>query len=486
MAKYKRPGVYIQETKAFPLAVEAVATAIPAFIGSTEIAVEKLDGDLHYKPKRISSVAEYIRFFGGPPPETGIKVRLDELQDSDGNTTEMQVSGRIDSPSPHIMYYAMQFYFANGGGPCYIVSTGEYSGVVTPGSTSTDSGLLKGLETLRTIDEVTLIYFPESQSISIGEYNLVHDQALRQCEALKDRFVVMDMPSRSDSATSILDDARIFRTEGIGLNNLKYGAVYAPNLETAFDYSVDDAEVTIEHFINADTSTTGTYNGTNLAALDNAKFDGVIADFLIIDNFRQAVNQIPLVLPPGAGVLGIYVVVDSSRGVWKAPANVSLSAVIRPVVDITHQDQEDLNVDVTRGKSINAIRSFIGQGVLVWGARTLAGNDNDWRYISVRRFFNMAEESIKKTIKQLVFEPNDADLWTSVRGVIEGFLQLQWREGALAGATPEDAFYVRVGLNETMTSVDILEGRMNIEIGMAVVRPAEFIILKFSQKMQTA
>src|SRR5690606_17988716 len=146
---------------------------------------------------------------------------------------------------------------------------------------------------------------------------------------------------------------------------------------------------------------------------------------------------------------------------------------------------QDLNVHTT-GKSINAIRSFTGKGILVWGARTLAGNDNEWRYVPVRRFFNMAEESIKKATEQFVFEPNDANTWVRVRAMIENFLILQWRAGALAGAKPEQAFYVRIGLGQTMSAIDVLEGRMNVEIGMAVVRPAEFIILKFSHKMQEA
>jgi uncharacterized protein len=130
------------------------------------------------------------------------------------------------------------------------------------------------------------------------------------------------------------------------------------------------------------------------------------------------------------------------------------------------------------------IRAFTGKGNLIWGARTLAGNDNEWRYISVRRFFNMVEESTKKASEQFVFEANDANTWVRIRGMIESFLVQQWKAGALAGAKPEHAFYVKVGLNETMSAQDVLEGRMIIEIGMAVVRPAEFIILRFSHKMQ--
>jgi phage tail sheath protein FI len=141
-------------------------------------------------------------------------------------------------------------------------------------------------------------------------------------------------------------------------------------------------------------------------------------------------------------------------------------------------------VDTTAGKSINAIRAFTGKGTLVWGARTLAGNDNEWRYVSVRRFFNMVEESVKKASGQFVFEPNDANTWVKVRAMIENFLTLQWRAGALAGIKAEHAFFVRVGLNQTMTAEDVLAGFMIVEIGMAVVRPAEFIILRFSHLMQ--
>ena len=109
---------------------------------------------------------------------------------------------------------------------------------------------------------------------------------------------------------------------------------------------------------------------------------------------------------------------------------------------------------------------------------------NEWRYVPVRRFFNMVEESVKKATERFVFEPNDANTWVRVKAMIENYLTQQWRDGALAGATPEEAFYVSIGLGETMSAQEILEGKMNIEIGMAAVRPAEFIVLKFSHKLQ--
>ena len=113
----------------------------------------------------------------------------------------------------------------------------------------------------------------------------------------------------------------------------------------------------------------------------------------------------------------------------------------------------------------------------------MAGNDNEWRYIPVRRFVNMVEESARKATEQFVFEVNDSNTWVKVRGMIENYLVTLWKAGALMGTTPREAFFVRVGLGETMTSGDILEGRMITEIGMALLRPAEFIIIRFMHKM---
>jgi hypothetical protein len=198
----------------------------------------------------------------------------------------------------------------------------------------------------------------------------------------------------------------------------------------------------------------------------------------------KALNSKITTIPPSGAIAGVYASVDNNRGVWKAPANVSVNS-INDVSEFINDDiQEGMNVDVNAGKSVNAIRPFSGKGIMVWGARTLAGNDNEWRYISVRRFYNFVEESTKKSTNWAVFEPNDANTWVKVKGQIENFLNNLWRRGALAGAKPEQAFFVNVGLGVTMTSQDVLEGKLIVEIGMAVVRPAEFIILRFSHKLQ--
>jgi phage tail sheath protein FI len=155
---------------------------------------------------------------------------------------------------------------------------------------------------------------------------------------------------------------------------------------------------------------------------------------------------------------------------------------VGPNTVIDHFEQEDLNVDVVAGKSINAIRSFVGKGTLVWGARTLAGNDNEWRYIPVRRLFNMIEETIQKGTAFAVFEPNTPFTWLKISSMISNYLESLWKQGALFGGSAGDSFFVNVGLGQTMTENDILNGRMNVEIGIAAVRPAEFIILTFSHK----
>ena len=188
-------------------------------------------------------------------------------------------------------------------------------------------------------------------------------------------------------------------------------------------------------------------------------------------------------VPPSGAIAGIYAKTDATRGVWKSPANISISGIAGLTDDINDAQQEDMNIHET-GKSINAIRKFTGKGFIVWGGRTLAGNSNDWRYINVRRLANMIEESAKKACMQFVFEPNVAQTWASVKGMLDNYLTTLWNDGALAGAKPEHAFFVQVGLNETMSAQDILEGRMIVKIGYAPSRPAEFIILEFKQMQQ--
>lgn len=200
----------------------------------------------------------------------------------------------------------------------------------------------------------------------------------------------------------------------------------------------------------------------------------------LLDKVRTLINE----LPPSGAMAGIYTGVDNDRGVWKAPANVSVNMVNAPAVNISSEMQQNLNVDVMAGKSINVIRSFPGIGTLVWGGRTLDGNSQDWRYINVRRTLIMIEQSLKLAARAYVFEPNDANTWITVKSMFDNFLVNLWKQGALAGAVPEQAFNVQIGLGSTMTGNDILDGKMLVTVKVAIVRPAEFIVITFQQQMQ--
>jgi uncharacterized protein len=312
------------------------------------------------------------------------------------------------------------------------------------------------------------------------------DEALT--DAIKHLVSVEKNPASIANTHAIRDAAAVdtlyefLETEWFG------GDAYAAIAADVTPFSNDNpGRLAIIEALNATTDTIlRAYQGLLSAALfyESHAEKALFASHNFFHGVNDKVTEFMRTLPPSAAIAGVYATVDRTRGVWKAPANISLNSVIGPAVKIDSRDQESLNLHTT-GKSVNAIRAFIGQGTLVWGARTLAGNDNEWRYVPVRRFFIMVEQSTKKATEPFVFEPNDANTWVKVRAMIENFLILQWRAGAMNGAKPEDAFFVRVGLGETMTELDILEGRMIVEIGMAVVRPAEFIILRFSHKMLT-
>ncbi|MFT5819794.1 MAG: phage tail sheath protein FI [Crocinitomix sp.] len=194
---------------------------------------------------------------------------------------------------------------------------------------------------------------------------------------------------------------------------------------------------------------------------------------------KSAVENFLKQMPAQGAVTGIYCKNDRERGVWKSPANIAVQSIEKPLVEVSNAEQDGLNVDAQTGKSINVIRTFAGKGALVWGARTLDGQSNEWRYIAVRRFFNYAEESIKIAMNDFVFEPNNARTWVKIKAMITSFLVEQWKAGALLGASYDEAFYVRVG-EDTTSEQEILNGIINVQIGLAVARPAEFIILEFS------
>lgn len=184
-------------------------------------------------------------------------------------------------------------------------------------------------------------------------------------------------------------------------------------------------------------------------------------------------------IPPSGSILGIYARSDNARGVHKAPAN----EVVRGCVGLDCQFNTG-EQDILNPKGVNLIRAFAGQGIRVWGARTATSNSS-WEYINVHRLFIFIEESIKANTNWAVFEPNDEVLWVRVQRTISVFLTNLWRGGSLAGTSPEEAFFVHIG-RDTMSQDDIDNGRLICVIGVAPVKPAEFVIFRISQKTADA
>ncbi|WP_020570429.1 phage tail sheath family protein [Neolewinella persica] len=550
MAKtYQTPGVYIEEKSAFPNSAVPVATAVPAFIGYTEKAVRDKK-PLTLQPTKISSYGEYLMFFGGAP------------------TTKLTVAASTEKGVPYKMaitesYFTlhsqMKIFFSNGGNDCYIVSVGGYTKTADDGTESpntVDIAVLKtGIDPLQKELEPTMLVIPEAVNATVDQGNLedsvkaiygLHQEMLKHCGMdMRSRFAIMDVWMNRENLSAqdydLTSDIDWFR-EGIGTNNLQWGAAYYPWLETTI---LTPSEVSVLNVANLGEATEvmdyspakqfnergeilnrSAFKSTFLAtkvtsltsllekSLNQDVFDGnetvnraikikaelkKIAEVTeadatsltqtlltvspmfksLMSDLRKQLN----LLPPSGAMAGIYSMVDNSVGVFQSPANVSVGAVIKPALSISNDQQEDLNMPLN-GKAVNAIRFFPGKGVLVWGARTLDGNSQDWRYISVRRTVIFIEQSVKYAAEPYVFEPNTASTWSNMKAMLTNFLTNVWQSGALAGATAEDAFSVDVGLGTTMTPADILDGYMRISIKIAVTRPAEFIVITFEQKMQ--
>ncbi len=560
----KTPGVYIVEKDAFPGSVVEVATAVPAFIGHTEKAI--LNGkSLLKKSVRISSLAEYISFFGEGPktkfkfekikktaPKSGPKAKkADEEKPAPEVETAEKVEG-IDINSEKYLiapqekdysfFNAIRLFFENGGGSCHIISVGDYE---TPYSMKLMSD---GLAELEREQEPTIVVIPEVVKLDFNSCITMQQAVLKHCNKMKNRVAIVDIHDGYKARMPDFDPVDNFRG-ALGVNYLDYSMAYYPWLETnivpdnAITYenvhkgsilslvellksemitplakevsdlvakhdqaTKDGKEIDKEELgriakINAriavhqtyldqlsgeakDVNTKGSGEKGAMTATDKADLNKALLQ--LSPGYKQVLTEIREqrnLLPPAAAMAGVFTRVDQEKGVWKAPANVSLSSVKCPAVDITHEEQEDLNV-TPAGKSINAIRSFLGEGTLVWGARTLDGNSLDWRYIQVRRTIIMLEESIKLASRAYVFENNVANTWVTMKGMISNFLFSIWKRGGLAGTSPDSAYRVSVGLGETMTPTDILEGILRITVKVALVRPAEFIEITFQQQMQ--
>jgi len=457
---YETPGVFIEETPQLPPAITDVETAIPAFIGYTPKATNTSPDDLRFKPTLVRSMRDFEEFFGDAGA-TGATVHVTE------NAGAYTVD-RVDDPSAfHPLYFGMRMFFDNGGRHCYVVSVGSRSaaGTVAPDL----ANLTSGVDAAGTEDGITLIVVPEAVALSLADYGTLASVILAQCARRRDRFAIFDLFDGANPRTDVAGARDAFPTTP----DLKYAAVYYPFVRTTLTYPYVERNGTSNALVVIGKA--APVDVAPLAASNAALYNVAVA----------ALRTRRVTLPPSAAIVGMYAAMDSSRGVWKTPANVQLVNVIEPAVALDSRTADALNVDAATGKSINTIRAFAGKGTLVWGARTLAGNDNEWRYIPVRRLFTLVEQSVKTSTQWVVLEPNDATTWTRLRSSIENYLVTKWKNGALMGSKPDEAFFVRCGLGTTMTAQDIADGRLICEIGMAPVRPAEFVILRFSYVMQT-
>lgn len=453
----------------------------------------------------------------GDAPKEGDPAPFYSLPSPDGSKAVTVT----DQSGPFSLYYQMVMFYANGGGTCYIVSVGTYA----EGAPVDKDKVVAALAAMEKEQEITMVVVPEAASTP--DCKDIQTQVLAHCGKMMNRIAILDVQPKAVAHETMSDQIETFRTN-VGANFLSYGAAYYPWLNTSVlsDKDIDGTVLTWDftqpapdiapffapdskfpkYFADtyaeiaagkkvvkpaqkdetgAETAPAETADCTpdELAAmktnLHNALLQNLPGYQYVVNKVKDSLN----LLPPSAAMAGLYTMVDNTRGVWKAPANVSVNYVNSPVENIDNAMQEDLNMPMN-GKAVNAIRTFPGEGIKVWGARTLDGNSQDWRYVNVRRTMMFLEESVKNAAKAYVFEPNVAATWMNVRSMIDNFLRSVWKRGGLAGATPEDAYEIHVGLGDTMTATDILDGIMRITVLVAITRPAEFIEITFQQQMQ--
>ena len=519
MNPIQTPGVYINELNAFPNSMPAIPTAVPAFIGYTPQA--EFNGRSYTNvPLKITSFLEFKTVFGFPDPpapanpakQYAPEYYLVEQKNQPQKGEYLLIGNVFYSvvPDPSTVYYlynSVQLFYQNGGGEAYIVSVGTYGeptgNPMNPGDQLVNpnvklNDLLNGLSLLKDHSDPTMYSCPEATLLSIADNAILMQAMLAQCEQLGSAISLLDVIGGKEPDPVLwTTDISNFRNN-TGSNGLDYGAAYYPFVGTTImqgsdiDYTnlfggnIDLLADIINPASNPDPTVTqivatiknpasGSTVSQNNAALLNASpsYSQII----------KAVLSDANMLPPGGGMAGVITTTDNAVGPWEAPANKSMVGVVSLPILLTEAQQANLNVDAVSGKSINAIRFFNGLGILVWGARTLDGNSSDWRYINVRRTMIYIEQSCKAVTQACVFEPNNANTWFSVKSTISNFLTSLWKQGGLVGTSPVEAFQVMVGLGTTMNATDILNGYMKVSVKVALVHPAEYMVITFQQQM---
>jgi uncharacterized protein len=332
-----------------------------------------------------------------------------------------------DNQEPTPMALAVYGYFTNGGQRCWIANTGKPDDFGSPNPRS-------GIHRLEEVDEVAIVVAPGATSPA--DYDMV----LSHCEKLKDRVAILDAPRKVTNISSLTK---------VGTSSLpaKPGDGDGPTPRSKLDEAYRP----------------------RMSAYGTFYFP-----WIVTQNPFGTARQLVEAAPSGH-VAGVWARSDANFGVHKPPANEILRGAVGLTYNLVDAEQAELN-----SAGVNCIRSFSREGIRVWGARTIDDASSEWRYLNVRRLFCMIEESIAKSTRWAVFRKNDYALWQAIKRDVSGFLRNQWRAGALLGKTPEQAFYVKCD-EETNPIESIREGKLVIEIGIAPVRPAEFIIFRIGQ-----
>jgi phage tail sheath protein FI len=509
------PGVYINELNAFPNSVVPVATAVPAFIGYTPQAV--YEGKSYTNvPQKITSFADFQAFYCYPDPpapaspakQYNPEYYLVQQKSKPTDPDYLVINGSYYSivPDPNTIYYlynSVKLFYLNGGGDAYIVSVGSYGAPsktpMTPGTQIVNpnvqlNDLLGGLALLTNVEEVTMYICPEATLLSIANNSTLMEEMLLQCTEMQTAISIFDIIGGNKPDPILYTNDILNFRNNTGVLGLDYGTAYYPFIGTSIMQSSD---IDYTNLFGGDLTQLAPLLPEANAALVIANIQKPAGAALTVTQYNnslitasktysQIINHIlndANILPPSGAMAGVITNTDNSIGPWQAPANTSIVGVSSLPIYLSESQQGNLNVDAVSGKSVNAIRFFNGIGILVWGARTLDGNSGDWKYLSVRRTVTFIEQSCKLAAHPYVFQPNDKNTWEAVIAMIGSFLTSVWKAGGLMGATAADAFSVSCGLGITMTTDDIINGFMNVVVRIAVVRPAEFIILTFQQEM---
>jgi len=381
-------------------------------------------------------------FLGVAPDSEASKnqaVALSNFTDFQKNFLPKNLAPDAKIPSNQLAS-AVWGFFENGGSRCYVVNVGNEGGKPAPIVGSARER--KGINVLETIDEVAIVAAPGYWDA--GSHNALIDH----CEKLGDRVAILDPPDKVDDIQP-LKEIEEETPSGGGGGGGGGGGVGAAG---------------------------GGGKPKKRGMLPRQTDRGFAAFYFPWITIRDPFNPAePISVPPSGHIAGVYARTDSTRGVHKAPANESIRGVLNVAYNVTRGEQDELNP-----LGVNCIRLFSREGVRIWGARTRAAAASEWRYLNVRRLFNMIEESIALSTRWVVFEPNDPTLWKSIRRDVGAFLRSLWRDGALMGASPEEAFFVKCD-EETNPTDEIDQGKVTTVVGVAPVKPAEFVSFKIGQ-----